>query len=531
MDNNIKSYIEAGKAVLGIEFGSTRIKAVLIGEDNSPIASGSHDWENRYENGIWTYSLEDIWSGLQDCYADMVSDVKNTYGTEVKKLSAIGFSAMMHGYMVFDKQGELLTPFRTWRNTFTGIAADSLTSLFSYNIPQRWSIAHLFHAILKSEDHISKIDYMTTLAGYIHWKLTGRKVLGVGEASGMFPIDTNTKDFDKNMLDKFNVLIRPKELPWTVEDILPTVLAAGDDAGTLTKEGAKLLDPTGTLEAGIPLCPPEGDAGTGMVATNTVAPRTGNVSAGTSVFGMIVLEKQLSKAYPEIDLVTTPVGDLVAMVHANNCTSDINAWAGIFKEFAKAIGVDISTGDLYNTLFSAAMNGDADCGKLLSYCYYSGEPVTGFEEGRPLFARTPDSSFNLANFMRTHLYSALGALKVGLDILFDKEDVKVDKILGHGGFFKTPDVGQSVLAAAMNTDISVMETAGEGGAWGIALLASYAVNKNNGESLADFLNNKVFNTCKEYTLAPDPADVEGFRTFIERYKNSRSVEQAAIDTM
>lgn len=528
---NIKEYIESGKAVLGIEFGSTRIKAVLIGPDNAPIASGNHDWENRYENGIWTYTLDDIETGLQDCYASMAADVKANYGAEITKLGAIGISAMMHGYMVFDKDGQLLTPFRTWRNTITEYESNALTMLFNYNIPQRWSIAHLYHAILKNEAHVPNIDYMTTLAGYIHRRLTGKRVLGVGEASGMFPIDINTHDYDNTMVENFNGLIASRELPWKLLDILPTVLCAGDDAGTLTAEGASFLDPSGKLEPGCPLCPPEGDAGTGMVATNTVTKRTGNVSAGTSVFAMIVLEKELSKAHQEIDLVTTPAGDLVAMVHANNCTSDINAWAGVFKGFAKAIGAEISTGKLFDTLFAAALDGDPDCGKLLSFCYFSGEPVTGFSEGRPLFIRTPESNFTFANFMRTHLYSALGVLKVGLDILFNEEKITVDKILGHGGFFKAKDAGQSVLAAAMNADITVTETAGEGGAWGIALLASYLISKSEGETLSDFLNAKVFNSCEEYTMAPDPDDVKGFNEFIERYKSCYPVEQAAIENI
>lgn len=531
MNSNISEFIKLGKAILGIEFGSTRIKAILIGEDNSPIASGSHEWENRLEDGIWTYTLEDIQTGLQDCYADMAGDVKNRYGVEITKLAGIGISAMMHGYMAFDKEENILVPFRTWRNTITEDASEALTKLFNYNIPQRWSIAHLYHAVLGKEEHISNIDFITTLDGYIHRRLTGTKTLGVGEASGMFPIDMNTKDYNQEMVDKFDELIAPEGLPWKLRDILPTVLCAGDDAGTLTADGALFLDPTGKLEPGCPLCPSEGDAGTGMVATNTVTRRTGNVSAGTSVFAMIVLEKELSKVYPEIDLVTTPAGDLVAMVHANNCTSDINAWAGIFKDFADALGIELSTPKLYDTLFNAAMNGDADCGKLSSFCYFSGEPVTGFDEGRPLFIRTPESKFNLANFMRSNLYSALSVLKIGLDILTEKEQVSVDKILGHGGFFKTENVGQSVLAAAMNTDISVMETAGEGGAWGIALLASYRVNKEENESLSDFLNNKVFNNCKETTMAPDPADVEGFNAYIENYKKCYKVEQAAIESI
>lgn len=529
--NDIKSYIESGKAVLGIELGSTRIKAVLIGEDNAPIASGSHDWENRYENGTWTYTIDDIWTGVQDSYAKMAADVTEQYGVTLKKLGAIGFSAMMHGYMVFDKNENILVPFRTWRNTFTEKASTELTSLFNFNIPQRWSIAHLYQAILNSEEHLYDIEYLTTLAGYIHWQLTGKKVLGIGEASGVFPIDSNIMDYDNTMVEKFDNLIAPKNLPWKLLDILPQVLLAGDDAGVLTEKGAKLLDPTGTLEAGTPLCPPEGDAGTGMTATNAVAKRTGNVSAGTSVFAMIVLEKALSKAYPEIDLVTTPVGDPVAMVHSNNCTSDINAWVNIFREFANTIGVEISTPELYNALFFKAEEGDADCGGLLSYCYFSGEHVTGFDEGRPVFARTPESKFTLANFMRTHLYSAVGALKVGLDILFKEEGVEADKILGHGGFFKTERVGQSIMAAAMNTPVSVMETAGEGGAWGIALLASYMLNKDNNETLAEYLDNKVFAGNNGVSLDPKSDDVNGFNTFIERYKNGFPIERAAIETL
>lgn len=529
MDN--KLYIESGKAVLGIELGSTRIKAVLIGEDNSPIASGSHDWENRHENGVWTYSIDDIWTGVRDAYAKMCEDVEAQYKTKVESLGAIGFSAMMHGYMVFDENENILTPFRTWRNTFTEQASTELTELFNFNIPQRWSIAHLYNAVLKNEEHLPKIKYLTTLAGYIHWQLTGKKVLGIGEASGVFPIDSNIMDYDKAMVEKFDNLIAPKNLPWKLADILPQVLLAGEDAGVLTEKGAKLLDPTGTLKPGVPLCPPEGDAGTGMVATNSVAKRTGNVSAGTSVFAMIVLEKALSKAYSQIDLVTTPVGDPVAMVHSNNCTSDINAWVNIFKEFAQRIGVEISMPALYDALYFKAEEGDADCGGLLSYNYFSGEHVTGFEEGRPLFARTPESKFSLANFMRTHLYSSVGALKVGLDILFKEEGVEADKILGHGGLFKTERVGQSIVAAAMNTPVSVMETAGEGGAWGIALLASYLVNKAENETLAEYLDNKVFAGNEGKSLAPNPSDVEGFNKFIERYKNGFPIERAAIDTL
>lgn len=526
---NTKQMIEEGKAVLGIEFGSTRIKAVLINEKNEPVASGSHEWENRYDNGIWTYTLEDIWGGVQDSYHSMVQDATDKYGVQITKLAAIGFSGMMHGYMAFDKSGELLVPFRTWRNTITEEASEKLTELFQYHIPQRWSIAHLYQAILKGEDHVKEIDFFTTLAGYIHWKLTGKKVLGIGEASGMFPIDIRTKDYNQTMIEKFDSQIIEKNYPWKLKQILPKVLLAGENAGELTEEGAKLLDPSGMLEAGIPLCPPEGDAGTGMAATNSVAPRTGNVSAGTSVFAMVVLEKELSRVYPEIDLVTTPSGDLVGMVHCNNCTSDLNAWIGVFREFAESFGMKIDMNDLYGNLYRKAMEGEKDCGGLLAYNYFSGEHITNFEEGRPLFVRTPESRFNLANFMRVHLYTALGALKVGMDIMLKQEHVKLDRILGHGGLFKTQGVGQSILAGAIDTPVSVMDTAGEGGAWGIALLASYMVHKENGEELSEFLAEKVFAGETGTEMEADPADVCGFNTFIERYKEGFVIERAAVD--
>ena len=533
---NVKETIESGKAVLGIEFGSTRIKAVLIDEKHTPIAGGSHEWENRYENGVWTYSLDDIWGGLTDCYASLKADVKEKYGVTLKRLGAIGFSAMMHGYMVFDKDGQLLVPFRTWRNSITEEAADELTSLFNYNIPQRWSIAHLYQAMLNNEEHLPRIDYMTTLEGFIHWKLTGKRVIGVGEASGMFPIDTAAKNYNANMVGRFDSLIEERnaqgdkaQLPWRLMDIMPEVLLAGDEAGVLTAEGAALLDKDGDLEAGIPLCPPEGDAGTGMTATNAVAVRTGNVSAGTSVFAMIVMEKELSKVYPEIDLVTTPTGNLVSMVHCNNCTSDLNAWVSIFKEFEEALGIPVDMNKLFSVLYNKALEGDADCGGLMSYGYISGENITHMEEGRPLFVRNTNSKFSLANFMRTHLYTSLGALKIGLDILLKEEGVKVDSITGHGGLFKTKGVGQSFLAAAMDAPITVMETAGEGGAWGMALLAAYMINKNDGETLDDYLNNKVFAGQTGSTLEPEAEDVKGFDEFIERYKAGLAVERAAVD--
>ena len=534
----IKEVIESGRAVLGIEFGSTRIKAVLVDEENKPVAAGSHEWENRFENGVWTYSLDDIWVGLKDCYASLKADVRAKYGVTLKNFAAIGFSAMMHGYMVFDEKGELLVTFRTWRNSITEEAADELTSLFNYNIPQRWSIAHLYQAMLNNEEHLPRIDYMTTLEGFIHWKLTGRRVIGVGEASGMFPIDTSTKNYNANMVGKFDSLIEERnakgdrpELKWRLMDIMPEVLLAGEDAGVLTEEGATLLDADGDLCAGIPLCPPEGDAGTGMTATNSVAVRTGNVSAGTSVFAMIVMEKELSKVYPEIDLVTTPTGNLVSMVHCNNCTSDLNAWVNIFKEFEEALGIPVDMNKLFSVLYNKALEGDADCGGLMSYGYISGENITHMDEGRPLFVRNTNSKFSLANFMRTHLYTSLGALKIGLDILLKEEGVKVDSITGHGGLFKTKGVGQRFLAAAMDAPITVMDTAGEGGAWGMALLASYMIHKGEGETLDDYLNNRVFAGQSGSTMEPDKNDVKGFDEFIERYKAGLAVERAAVESI
>lgn len=529
--SDVKNTIAAGKAVLGIEFGSTRIKAVLIDENNAPIASGSHEWENQLVDNIWTYSLDAIWAGLQDAYAQMAADVKKQYDVEVEKLAGLGFSAMMHGYMVFDENDEILVPFRTWRNSITGPASEELTKLFNFHIPQRWSIAHLYQAILNGEDHVSNIKFQTTLEGYIHWKLTGEKVLGIGEASGMFPVDMNTKDYNQTMVDQFDALIADRKLPWKLRDIFPKVLVAGENAGTLTAEGAKLLDPTGKLQAGVPVCPPEGDAGTGMVATNSVKVRTGNVSAGTSVFGMVVLEKDLSKAYDEIDIVTTPTGYPVAMAHCNNCTSDLNAWVGLFKEFAEAFGMDVDMNKLFGTLYNKALEGDAECGGLLAYNYFSGEHITGFEEGRPMFVRTPESKFNLANFMRVNLFAALSVLKTGLDILFKQEGVQADKIYGHGGLFKTKGVGQGILAAALNTPVSVMETAGEGGAWGIALLASYMVNKKDGETLDDFLADEVFHGETGVEMQPNPKDVEGFDEYLKRYKAGLPIERAAVDSL
>ena len=524
-----KETILQGKAILGIEFGSTRIKAVLIDNENKPIAQGSHEWENQLVDGLWTYSIDAIWNGLQDCYANLRSDVRTQYDCEIETLSAIGVSAMMHGYMAFNDKDEILVPFRTWRNTNTAKAAAELSSLFVYNIPLRWSISHLYQAVLNGEEHVNDIVFQTTLAGYIHWQLTGEKVLGVGDESGMMPIDPETKNYNATMVDKFNALLSSKGVGLNVLDIFPRVLDAGEDAGKLTAEGALKLDVSGHLKAGIPLCPPEGDAGTGMVATNAVKQRTGNVSAGTSSFSMIVLEKDLSRPYEMIDMVTTPDGSLVAMVHCNNCTSDLNAWVNLFKEYQQLLGIPVDMNEVFGKLYNNALTGDADCGGLISYNYISGEPVTGLAEGRPLFVRSANDKFNLANFMRAHLYASVGVLKIGNDILFNDEHVKVDRITGHGGLFKTKGVGQRVLAAAINSPISVMETAGEGGAWGIALLASYLVNNTDNESLADYLENKVFAGNTGVEIAPAPEDVAGFNIYIENYKRGLAIEQSAVD--
>ena len=525
---NAKEVITSGKAILGIEFGSTRIKAVLIDGDNKPIAQGSHTWENQLVDGLWTYSTEAIWYGLQDCYADLRKNVLAQYEVEIETLAAIGISAMMHGYMAF-KGNDILVPFRTWRNTNTGAAAAELSKLFNYNIPLRWSISHLYQCILDNEEHVGNIEFLTTLAGYIHWQLTGEKVLGVGDASGMIPVDPATKTYDATMVEKFDKLIAPKGYSWKLLDILPKSLNAGTNAGFLTPEGAARLDISGHLKAGSPFCPPEGDAGTGMAATNAVKQRTGNVSAGTSSFSMIVLEKPLSKPYEALDMVTTPDGSLVAMVHCNNCTSDINAWVKIFKEFQELLGVPVDMNQLYVNLFNTAMKGDADCGGLISYNYISGEPVTGLMDGRPLVVRSANDKFNLANFMRAHLYGAISVLKFGNDILLKDEHVKVDRLTGHGGYFTTPKVGQTMLAAALNSPITVMETAGEGGAWGIALLASYVVNNPTNYTLPDWLDNKVFAGNAGTTITPTPEDVEGFNRYLENYKACLPTEQSAVD--
>ena len=524
-----KTTIEHGKAILGIEFGSTRIKAVLVDEDNRPIAQGVHDWENQLVDGLWTYSTEAIWNGLQDCYAHLRENVRAEYDVEIESLAAIGISAMMHGYMPFNERAEILVPFRTWRNTNTGRAAEELSKLFVFNVPLRWSISHLYQAILDKETHVKDITYLTTLAGYIHWQLTGEKVLGIGDASGMLPIDSETMNYSAGMISKFDALVAPESFPWKLEDILPRVLVAGADAGYLTAEGARRLDVSGHLKPGAPFCPPEGDAGTGMVATNAVLKRTGNVSAGTSSFSMIVLEKELSKPYEVIDMVTTPDGYPVAMVHCNNCTSDLNAWVNLFKEYQQLLGVPVDMNEVFGKLYNNALTGDPDCGGLLSYNYFSGEPVTGLTEGRPLFVRSATDKFSLANFMRANLYASVAVLKIGNDILFNEEHVQVDRITGHGGLFKTPGVGQRVLAAALNSPISVMETAGEGGAWGIALLAAFVVNNRKGQSLPEWLNDCVFLGNAGTEIAPLREDVEGFNKYIETYKRGLAIEKAAVE--
>lgn len=523
--------IEQGKTALGIELGSTRIKAVLIDEKGSVLATGIHDWENSFIDGIWTYSLEEIRSGISGCYLDLKAKVKDTYGVTLKRVGSMGVSAMMHGYMALDKDGNQIAPFQTWRNTNTQRSADELTELFQFNIPLRWSIAHLYQRMLDKEEHLKKLDYVGTLASYIHLLLTGERVIGVGDGAGMFPIDSEKLDYDESMVAKFDELSAPYGYDWKLRDIFPRVLTAGDEAGKLTENGALLLDPSGDLEAGIPLCPPEGDAGTGMVATNSVAPRTGNISAGTSTFAMIVLEKQLASLHREIDMVTTPDGYPVAMSHANNGTSDLNAWVGLFKEFAHMIGKDMDPGELFSLLYTKSLEGDKDCGGLLAYGYYSGENITMINEGRLAFLRTANSTFNIANLMKTHLYTSLGAVTMGMDILMKDEKVKIDKITGHGGFFKTKGVGQRYLAAAVNTPVQVMETASEGGAWGIALLAGYMIWKEEGQTLGAYLDEKIFADMSGESLSATPEEVAGFATFMEHYKKGLEIEKAAIDAM
>ncbi len=527
---DVRAAIEAGRTALGIEFGSTRIKAVLVTSDGTPVATGAHEWSNQLVGGLWTYDLDSVWTGLQDCYAQLAAAVSRDHGTPLATVGALGISAMMHGYLPFDAAGDLLVPFRTWRNSTTGDASSRLTELFAHNIPHRWSIAHLYQAILNDEHHVGRVAHLTTLAGYVHEKLSGLSVLGVGDASGMFPIDAATGTYSAAMIARFNDLDGVREQPWQLTDLLPRVLPAGHAAGRLTDEGARLLDPSGTLRPGAPMCPPEGDAGTGMVATNSIAPRTGNISAGTSIFAMIVLEHELSAVHREIDLVTTPSGDLVAMVHCNNGTSDLNAWVALFAEFAQAAGMPVSTTELYETLYRAALDGDPDGGGLMAFNYLSGEPITALEEGRPLFVRMPDSRFTLANFMRTHLFSSLATLRLGMDLLLTQESVTLDTMYAHGGLFKTSGVGQRLLAAAINTPVTVGEIAGEGGAWGMALLAEY-LRSGQGETLSDYLTHTIFANSAERASAPLPADVNGFDAFMARYSRALPLEHLAVTTL
>ena len=516
-----------GQNTLGVELGSTRIKAVLIGPDHAPLAVGSHDWENQFVDRSWTYSLDSVWSGIQQSVAALAEDARHR-GVELTSVGALGVSAMMHGYLAFDAAGELLTPFRTWRNTNTAEAADRLSTLFGHNIPHRWSAAHLFQAILDGEDHVSRLDHLTTLAGYVHWQLTGEKVLGIGDASGMFPIDIAAAGYDATMLAQFDQAAAEHGAGVRLADLLPTIRRAGEPAGTLTERGAQLLDPAGGLRPGVLVCPPEGDAGTGMVATNSVAPRTGNVSAGTSIFAMVVLEDELSRVHRELDLVTTPAGDLVAMVHCNNGASELNAWVGLFAEFAKTVGATVDSSAVFTALFGAALDGAPDGGGLMAFNYLSGEPITDLHEGRPLFLREPDSAFTLANFMRVQLYAALATLRIGMDVLQKAEGVRLDRMFAHGGLFKTKGVAQGFLAAALDTPVSVGDVAAEGGAWGIATLAAFAARRRPDQSLVDYLSGDVFADVELETSAPDPAGVAGFDAFIERYLAALPVERAAV---
>ena len=525
----IKEEISNGRVYLGCELGSTRIKMLLINALHEPVATGVFDWENRLVNGVWTYTEADIWTGIKGCYSDLRKDVKSKYGMGIKNLSAIGVSAMMHGYLPFNQNGDLLVPFRTWRNTMTARAAQELSSLFAFNIPQRWSIAHLYQAILSDEPHVKDIAFITTLAGYVHWKLTGLRVLGIADASGMFPLEKGAFRFDGAMLKAFDQLVAKKAYPWKIADILPGMLQAGESGGRLTRQGAQLLDESGELDAGTECCPPEGDAGTGMVATNSIAIRTGNISAGTSIFAMIVLEKALRKPHPQIDIIATPTGATVGMVHSNNCTTDLNAWVVLFQELLEKMGMKASVDKLFETLYLAAMDGQKDCGGLLSYNFYAGEHIVDMDEGRPLMVRFPDAVLSLPNFMRMHLYSALATLKIGLNILLEEEKVAIDRVFGHGGFFKTKGVGQSMLAAAMNVPVSVLKTAGEGGAWGMAVLAAYMQTRQNNESLDDYLSNRVFRGMQSETLPPNPDDVIGFERYFVQYKTGLEIAKTAAD--
>ncbi|WP_018651765.1 xylulokinase [Actinobacillus capsulatus] len=523
-----KKAIIDGNISLGIELGSTRIKAVLIDIKGNILSVGGFNWENHYVDGIWTYPLDEVWIGIQSAFKELADNVYKQYGQPLQKIANIGISAMMHGYLAFNQKNELLVPFRTWRNNFTGEASHQLTQLFNYNIPQRWSIAHLYQAILNNEPHLPEVDFITTLAGYVHWQLTGEKVLGVGDASGMFPIDLTSKNYHQKMLNQFDNQIKDKGFNWSIVQILPRVLVAGEKAGVLTEQGVLLLDPTGRLQAGSTLCPPEGDAGTGMVATNSISEKTGNISAGTSAFAMIVLQKELSKVYEELDMVTTPTGKLVAMAHSNNCSSDINAWVGLFKETLSTLNLSCDTDTLYQTLFSKALEGDADCGNLLSYGFYSGEHIVGLSEGCPTFMHPANANFNLANFMRVHLYTAFAAMKIGMDILMQQEKVEISQILGHGGIFKTENVAQKFLASALNVPIATMQTASEGGAWGIALLANYLNEHQKGVSLDEYLDHQIFNSTTVSVIEPDAEISTGYNAFMQRYKKGFSIVKEAV---
>lgn len=528
-NDNLKEIISSGDISLGVEFGSTRIKAVLTSVGANVIAKSCYNWENQLIDGVFTYDLEEVWIGLRKCYKDIAKYVKQEYDVKITKISSIGFSAMMHGYLVFDKQGDLLVPFRTWRNTITEQSADILSQYFNFNIPQRWSIAHLYHSILNKERHIGNIDFLTTLAGYVHWKVTGEKVIGIGDASGIFPIDETSFDYNKNMMEQFKELADKEDFSVSLENIFPKVLLAGQSGGKLTKEGAFLIDPTGMLQEGISVCPPEGDAGTGMVATNSITLKTGNISAGTSIFAMIVLEKNLSKYYSEIDMVTTPVGHPVAMVHCNTCTSDVDDWVKIFYEFAKQMNNNVDISDVYNLLYQSALTGKFDCGGLTSVNYFSGEPVVKIKDGAPLFIRKADNDFNLSNFMRVHIYSSFATVKIGLDLLFNDQEIKIKKLLGHGGLFKIEKIAQQMLASSLNIPVEVTNTASEGGAWGMAILAEYMSHKEQDQSLEEYLNAKIFVDTKSFVCYPNKDETEGFDIFLERYKKALKIENFAVE--
>lgn len=528
------AWIRESRTSIGIELGSTRIKACLVGEDPSVVlAVGEHEWENQLVDGLWTYSLDDVWAGLQSAFAGLAADVQSRHGVALESTGAIGISAMMHGYLAFDGAGELLVPFRTWRNTNTGPAAAELTREFGVNIPLRWSVAHLYQAVIDGESHVPQLHTITTLAGYVHWRLTGERVLGIGDASGMFPIDDATRDYDGRMLARLDELVAGRGVPAPVGELLPRVLSAGEPAGALTDEGARLLDPTGTLRAGIPLCPPEGDAGTGMVATNSVAPRAGNVSAGTSIFAMVVLEGPLKEVHEELDLVTTPAGDPVAMVHCNNGASELAAWVSLFRRFADAAGTPLEADAAYKALFTEALEGETDAGGLLAYNQLSGEPIVGLEEGRPLVVRGNDSRFTLANFMRAQLYGVFAALSIGMTVL-DEEGVALDRMFAHGGIFRTAGVAQRFLAAALKAPVSVADTASEGGPWGAAVLAAYAASRASSSELTtldEFLHERVFRGSSMHVVEPHPDDVAGFAAYLDRYRAGLAVETAATQAL